>query len=66
MAAMTNAQKQAALRAKRKTEGQVNVKAWIPPELAERLRAKFPGARGGIDYRAALEAAVKEPGDDAR
>nr|VFJ45579.1 MAG: hypothetical protein BECKFW1821A_GA0114235_101039 [Candidatus Kentron sp. FW]VFJ71760.1 MAG: hypothetical protein BECKFW1821B_GA0114236_12352 [Candidatus Kentron sp. FW] len=65
MAAKTNAEKQAALRAERKAEGQIPVKIWITPELAERLRAKFSGVRGGIDYRAALEAAVKELGENA-
>nr|VFJ42740.1 MAG: hypothetical protein BECKFW1821A_GA0114235_100268 [Candidatus Kentron sp. FW]VFJ69795.1 MAG: hypothetical protein BECKFW1821B_GA0114236_11723 [Candidatus Kentron sp. FW] len=66
MAAKTNTEKQAALRAERKAEGQIPVKIWITPELAERLRAKFPGSKGGIDILAALEAVVREPGEETR
>lgn len=48
----TNRQRQQRLRDQRKESGLQRVTVWISTEDIDRLRKRFPGMRGGIDWAA--------------
>jgi hypothetical protein len=48
----TNRQRQQRLRDQRKESGLQRVTVWISNEDIDRLRKRFPGMRGGIDWAA--------------
>lgn len=58
--AKTTSERQSELKARRQIQGKREARIWATGDDLERLRAKYPGPRGGIDWQAVIRAAIGE------
>lgn len=56
----TGAQRQSAFTSRKIEAGARLVKAWLPSETITALKSRYPGPRGGIDWPAVAEVALKD------
>ena len=56
----SGSERQKALKDSRKASGQRLSNVWLPAVSLDQLREKFPGPRGGINWLAVVEAALKK------
>lgn len=57
-----NAERQARLKQARNEKGQKQVYLWLGDSEAIELKNRFPGVRGGINWRAVIDAALGQEG----
>ena len=60
--ARRGAERQEALRRRRKAAGLTDHRVWLSPADYDALRARFPGPRGGVDWGAAVDALLGRAG----
>lgn len=52
--------RQAKFEARKRAEGYQRIPIWVHRDELPELKAKYPGPRGGVDWQAVLDAALKE------
>lgn len=57
--ATTAAERQAKLRAQRESDGFKRVPIWIHESILHKLRERYPGPRGGVDWIAVIDKALE-------